>query len=215
MSEAPRHGPLFRLLKGAWVGTMVGVSLLAVLPLVLVVRLEGALTGNRSERLFNMAKELLAPVPTIIGSYLRSTFYWATCEAVHPNTRMLLGSMVAHRNTRIGRRCVLGCWTIVGAVILEDDVLVGSRCSILTSKHSHRWDGHCWEPVDGGPDQRLRIGAGTWIGDQAVVMASLGRRCIVGAGAVVYHPFPDETTLLGNPARRVSLQPGAPGGTSS
>jgi acetyltransferase-like isoleucine patch superfamily enzyme len=49
----------------------------------------------------------------------------------------------------------------------------------------------------------VRIGAGSWIGSNAVVMADVGPGCIVGAGAVVTRPLPARVLAAGVPARVV------------
>jgi acetyltransferase-like isoleucine patch superfamily enzyme len=50
----------------------------------------------------------------------------------------------------------------------------------------------------------VRIGAGSWIGSAAVVMADVGRDSVVGAGAVVTKPVPNRVVVAGVPARVVS-----------
>ncbi len=54
-----------------------------------------------------------------------------------------------------------------------------------------------------GPLRLVRIGAGSWIGSNAVVLADVGRDTIVGAGAVVTRPLPDRVIAAGVPARIV------------
>jgi virginiamycin A acetyltransferase len=39
------------------------------------------------------------------------------------------------------------------------------------------------------------------VGEGAIIMADVGSRCIVSAGAVVIKPAPDASVLGGNPAR--------------
>jgi acetyltransferase-like isoleucine patch superfamily enzyme len=58
-------------------------------------------------------------------------------------------------------------------------------------------------PVREQPGQypRITIGEDTWIGDRAIVMADVGRHCVVGAGSVVTKPVPDYAIVVGNPAR--------------
>jgi virginiamycin A acetyltransferase len=51
-----------------------------------------------------------------------------------------------------------------------------------------------------GSLRRVRIGAGSWIGSNAVVLADVGRDTIVGAGAVVTRPLPDRVIAAGVPA---------------
>jgi acetyltransferase-like isoleucine patch superfamily enzyme len=48
---------------------------------------------------------------------------------------------------------------------------------------------------------RVRIGAGSWIGSNAVVLADVGRDTVVAAGAVVTRPLPDRVIAAGVPAR--------------
>ena len=47
----------------------------------------------------------------------------------------------------------------------------------------------------------VRIGAGTWIGSGAIVMADVGKNSVVGAGSVVSKPLPDNVVAAGAPAR--------------
>jgi virginiamycin A acetyltransferase len=91
---------------------------------------------------------------------------------------------------------------MLGDITIEDDVLIGSHVSIINGARQHgtaRLD----IPVRLQPGEypRLTIGADSWIGDRAIVMASLGRHCVVGAGAVVTKPVADFAIVAGNPAR--------------
>ena len=52
----------------------------------------------------------------------------------------------------------------------------------------------------------VRIGEGTWIGGAAVVMADVGRHCVIGAGSVVTKPIPDYSVAAGVPARVIRLR---------
>jgi acetyltransferase-like isoleucine patch superfamily enzyme len=54
-----------------------------------------------------------------------------------------------------------------------------------------------------GDTRRVRIGAGSWIGSHAVVLADVGRDAIVAAGSVVTRPIPDRVIAAGAPARVV------------
>lgn len=50
---------------------------------------------------------------------------------------------------------------------------------------------------------KVTIGDDCWIGGHSVILpgVTIGDRCIVGAGAVVTRDVPDDTTVIGNPAR--------------
>ena len=47
----------------------------------------------------------------------------------------------------------------------------------------------------------VRVGAGSWIGSAAVILADVGRNSVVGAGSVVTSPVPDNVIVAGVPAR--------------
>lgn len=50
---------------------------------------------------------------------------------------------------------------------------------------------------------KIEIGENTFIGAHAIIMPNvyLGKNCIVGAGAVVTHSFPDDSIIAGIPAK--------------
>jgi acetyltransferase-like isoleucine patch superfamily enzyme len=47
----------------------------------------------------------------------------------------------------------------------------------------------------------VRVGEGAWVGSAAIIMNSVGRHAVVGAGAVVTSPIPDYAVAVGVPAR--------------
>ena len=49
----------------------------------------------------------------------------------------------------------------------------------------------------------VRVGAGSWIGSGAVILADIGKNCVIGAGSVVTRPIPDHVVAAGVPARVV------------
>jgi acetyltransferase-like isoleucine patch superfamily enzyme len=91
---------------------------------------------------------------------------------------------------------------MIGDVSLEDDVLVGSHVSVINGNRQHGID-RLDLPVreQAGEYPRITIGHDTWVGDRTVVMADLGRHCVVGAGSVVTKPVEDYAIVVGNPAR--------------
>lgn len=52
---------------------------------------------------------------------------------------------------------------------------------------------------------RIVVGDDTFIGENAIILAgtTIGKRCIVGAGAVVRGTIPDDSLVIGNPAKIV------------
>jgi acetyltransferase-like isoleucine patch superfamily enzyme len=104
---------------------------------------------------------------------------------------------------------ILDC---VGAITIEDDVMIGYHCVLADSdNHStrysvrkgdlgrvrqgrHRWDTAVTAPV--------HIGRGAWIGAYAIILKGVrvGAGAIVSAGSVVFRDVPDWTIVAGNPA---------------
>ena len=158
----------------------------------------------KSERLFDFFAKLFSLLPGKPGQYLRASYYMQTLAECHYDLFVGFGSFFSHATARVGRGVKIGSFSIVGTAILEDHVAIGSRVSVLSGKYQH----------GGGPRGRdivhndvhyeqVRIGARTWLGEGAVVMAHVGRHSIVSAGSVITRPVPDNVTAVGNPARVV------------
>ena len=102
---------------------------------------------------------------------------------------------------RIGDRVFVNVGTTllsVEEIEIGDDVAFGNEVYVIDSG-SHG--------VEGGPHKQVpvRIGDGCWIGSKAIILpgVTLGRRVVVGAGAVVTRDFPDDVMIGGNPARLI------------
>jgi acetyltransferase-like isoleucine patch superfamily enzyme len=174
---------------------------IVVSPLIVLVWLEGLVS---SQRLFDDAKELLAHAPGLPGKFLRAAFYSAVCRDVSTDTSFGLGSIVSTRNVAIGSGTVIGNLSIVGRAEIGRDVMIASRVSIVSDPYLHS-PTRTQRKSPARPAVPPAIGDGCWIGENAVVMASLGARCTVAAGAVVVRAAEPDTTLMGNPARKVNL----------
>lgn len=107
----------------------------------------------------------------------------------------------------IGDRTTLGkdCWIVARhSVILEDDVTVAPN--VYFTDHNHTY-ADPWLPVGQQILQgaSVRVGAGTWIGTNVVVLpgAVIGRNCAIAAGSIVRGEIPDHSVVAGAPARVV------------
>lgn len=194
------------LLKLVWKRLFFVIGLILVLPLIALTWLEKGLLGQAQNRVFSGCMEILSICPTILGTYLRSAFYWAVCTNVSPDVLFLFGSWLAHRENSVGKGTVLGAYTFLGYADIGENVLFGARVSVISGKYQH---GRPEQRVEGTDvteqDEVIRIGKNSWIGQDAVIMAHVGENCTVGAGSVVLRDVPDGTTVMGNPARKVNV----------
>jgi len=183
-----------------------GIAVVFASPLIIIYWMGRLILRSKQGKAFCACAELLSLCPSFIGVYLRKAFYWAVCTDVSSETHFLFGSLLTHRENKIGSGTVVGHYTLIGFANIGNNVQMGARVSIVSGKYQH-----------GRPDQRglheedkeehvvIDIGDDSWIGQDVVIMANVGSNCTVGAGSVVMKDVPDNTTVLGNPARKVNI----------
>jgi len=182
---------------------LLAIRVLQVLvsPLIVACVLERCVGGG--ERLFTACGELLALVPGWPGSMVRKAFYAATLRVCSERAYIGFGTVIVHRGASVGRDVSIGPYGIIGTVRIGDGAKIASRVSITSGRYQH-------DPAAGGHAMAIptfsevRVGAGAWIGEGAIVMANVGRGAVVGAGSVVVRDVPDGATVVGNPARQVA-----------
>jgi|688.fasta_scaffold89491_2 acetyltransferase-like isoleucine patch superfamily enzyme len=177
-----------------------GLAVLMVWPFWLVTRLERAL--GISEEVFLFCGQCLAIMPGLPGAYLRGAYYFGSLEHCDWEVRIGFGSIFVKRAARIGKHASFGNYCVVGHADIGQAVMVGSRVSIPSGKRQHLDEAGRLSGSQGQFD-RVTIGARSWIGEGAIVLADVGEDCIVGAGAVVSHAVPVRSLVSGNPARVV------------
>lgn len=154
-----------------------------------------------SEEVFSFSAQLLSLVPGKLGQYIRTSFYCLTLKECKYDLMVGFCSFFAHPTARVGRKVGLGSFSVVGTAHIDDNVLISSRVSILSGKYQHG------NPLEGTQSrnpiayQTVRIRSGAWLGEGSIVMADIGRNCIVSSGSVVTKNMPDNNTAIGNPAR--------------
>lgn len=177
---------------------IVGVLCLLTWPLSLPSRIAHRYFGRES--LFDFSAKLLSLVPGKVGQYLRTSFYVVTLRRCPADLAMAFGSFFSRPSAQVGRSVVIMSYSIIGYAKLGDGVLIASRVSVLSGKHHHRTE-KGGSMVRDSHFEEVSIGSGSWIGEGAIVMASIGEHCVVSAGSVVTKPAPDRIVAVGNPAR--------------
>lgn len=185
-------------------------AVIAVAPLALLARFERQI-APRSEGCFQFFAQLLAGVPGYPGVVLRRAYYWWTLEQCSLQTFVGYGAYFAHRMARVGDHVYIGPYAVVGAADIGTWAMIGTRASLLSGSGLHALDeSGRWLPSDLTRMTRIHVGAHTWIGEGAILMADVGYGANVAVGAVVSTPVREGVLVAGNPARFVrNLHPGS------
>jgi virginiamycin A acetyltransferase len=165
-----------------------------------------AVLRGRGSIVFASCSQLLSLCPGRTGSYLRRAFYRRALLECADDAHIEFGTVLAHREVSIGSGVYIGTFCSLGKVTIRENVMIGSNVDILSSRHQHRRVNGRLLGSESGTFSVVEIGANTWIGNSAVIMASVGEGCVVGAGSVVVKPVRDGATVVGNPGREVVPQ---------
>lgn len=132
--------------------------------------------------------------------------------------------IVLGKNVIVGRNTILSCKG--GSIELRDYANISAGCSLLSETKITVGTytflaGHCYLVAGGNHSIErtdipimfqpslikggITIGEDGWLGASVVVLdgISLGKGCVVGAGAVVTQSFPDYSVVAGVPAKKV------------
>ncbi len=113
--------------------------------------------------------------------------------------------LLSDRIVQIGNRVLIGRGSsIVGhfQITIEDDVFFGPNVYVTDQNHGFE---DLTIPIgkQSMPEEPVRIGAGSWIGTNTVVLpgVTIGTHVAVGAGSIVTSDLPDNSVAVGSPAR--------------
>ncbi len=126
--------------------------------------------------------------------------YVSLSAGMAPGQELISDSIVS-----IGDRCLIGRnSSIVGhlSITIEADVFFGPNVYVTDQNHSvERLDLPIGKQSE--PEKPVVIGAGSWVGTNAVILpgVTIGRHVAVGAGSVVTTDLPDNAVAAGVPAR--------------
>ncbi len=179
-----------------------GAASLAVVPALISFAVRAALMGP--DRALVGSTQALSLVPGLTGQYLRRAFLARALRGGCAESAVIeFGVLLSQTDSQIDEGVYVGPRCHLGRVHLERNALLASGVHVPSGQHAHGTD--LSAPIHDQPGalRRVRIGAGSWIGSGAVVMADVGRNTIVGAGAVVTRPLPDHVVAAGVPARVV------------
>ena len=166
---------------------------------LLYLMLSKTLNGDSFFASFSQALSLL---PGKTGGYLRAGFYRFTMTACSPDARLSFLTLFSQSDTEIGSGVYIGPQCNIGKCKIETGVLLGSGVHIMSGKGQHNFsDLNIPIKDQGGKFEKVSIGENTWVGNGALIMANVGRRCVIAAGAVVVNDIEDYSIVAGNPAK--------------
>jgi bifunctional N-acetylglucosamine-1-phosphate-uridyltransferase/glucosamine-1-phosphate-acetyltransferase GlmU-like protein len=176
------------------------IFLIMSYPFYLLYTMLGRWVGKDS--LFWSVSQLLSLVPGSIGSYSRKSFYRLSMTQCDTDCAILFGTIFSQVDTEIGKGVYIGPNCNIGRCRIEPYCTLGSNVHIMSGKEQHNF-GDIDVPVQeqGGGFKKVVVGEDTWIGNCALIMANVGKKCIVGAGAVVTKDLEAYSIAVGNPAK--------------
>ena len=179
-----------------------GVALVLVSPAVCSYYVRRMVLG--ADRALMGSSQALALVPGVWGQYLRTAFLRCVLAHCAKNATIEFGTIFSKAGARIDDSVYVGPMCSLGLVHLERDVLIGAAVHIPSGPETHG-TADVETPIREQPGalRVVRIGAGTWVGSAAVVMADVGSNAVIAGGAVVTKPIPAMVIAAGVPARIV------------
>lgn len=166
-------------------------------------RLGAACLGK--DRAFLGLTERLAKASGFVGVYLRAAVYSHLLAGSSEEIHIGFGTVFSKTAAQLQDHVYIGRYCSLGWVHLEKDVMLADYVAIPSGGNTHRLSATSQTPprLSENEFRCVRIGEGTWVGTQAVILADVGRFCVIGAGAVVTRPIPDGSVAIGVPARVV------------
>jgi virginiamycin A acetyltransferase len=178
---------------------------LAVAPMLPTFACRRALAGR--DRALEGSIQWLSLIPGLTGQYVRRAFLSRALDACHETVVVEWGTTISRAGTRLDEHVYVGPGCRLGLVHVERDVLIAAGVHIPSGPSTHQID-DLSRPIreQGRNEQLVRIGAGAWIGEAAVVMADVGADAVVGAGAVVTRAVPARAIVAGVPAKVIRFR---------
>ena len=184
-----------RLIKNAF--------LLLMLPIYVLFR-AFSLAGN-VDGTFMSFSQALSLIPGKLGIYMRAAFYRLACTDTSDEISVGFLTILSHSDTTIYSGVYIGPQCNIGKCTIGENTLIGSGVHILSGSRQHEFH-DARKPIQdqGGAFEKIRIGADCWVGNSAVIMATVADGCIIAAGSVLSRSANKAGDILaGNPSRTI------------
>jgi len=174
-------------------------ALVITLPIYLVYSIASLLSKDQA---FAGFSQFLSLLPGLTGSYLRVAFYQLAMKKCSQELTIGFGTLFSQPQTELSEGVYIGPQCNIGKCRIEANCLLGSGVHIMSGKGQHNFS-DLDTPIreQGGSFEAVTVGEDSWVGNGALIMANIGKKCIVGAGSVVINDIPDYSVVAGNPAK--------------
>ena len=175
------------------------IATVSISPLIISYKIISQI-GDQNE-IFATYSQFLSLLPGKVGSYIRVGFYRYVMTKCDPDCLISFATIFSQVDTEIESGTYIGPQCNVGMCKIEKNCLIGSGVHILSGKNQHIYK-ELSRPIreQGGRFDKIIVGEDTWVGNGAIIMANIGKKCVVAAGSVVVSEVKSFTVVGGNPA---------------
>jgi len=176
------------------------IALVIMLPVYFIYSITSLVSSK--DQTFAGFAQFLSLFPGISGSYLRVAFYQLAMQKCQGELFIGFGTLFSQQQTELFDGVYIGPQCNIGKCRIEANCLLGSGVHVMSGKEQHNFE-NIDIPIreQGGTFEAVTIGEDSWIGNGALIMATVGKKCIIGAGSVVINDIPDYSIVAGNPAK--------------
>ncbi len=176
------------------------IALISMLPIYAAFLIASSFASK--DLAFSGFSQLISLFPGISGSYLRSAFYKLALAKSHEELTIGFGTIFSQQQTELSHGVYIGPQSNIGKCRIKANCLLGSGVHIMSGKGQHNFS-DINTPIreQGGSFETITIGEDSWIGNGSLIMANIGKKCVIGAGSVVINDIPDFSIVAGNPAK--------------
>ncbi len=152
--------------------------------------------------MFSFFSQTVSLVPGLPGDYVRVAYHRMTLDECPSDCRISFGTFFAQSSVTLGHGVYIGAYCVIARCTIGQHTQIASHVQIFGGGQQHSRDeqGRILG-ADEAAFVSIQIGEDCWVGASAIVMAEVGPRTTIGAGAVVPRPIPGGVVAVGNPAR--------------
>lgn len=137
--------------------------------------------------------------------FLKNTIKWIYVKILLKSGHTHRINYLRKQGIKIGDDCLISTMSFSTEPYLIE---IGDKVRIAGGTHFITHDGSlkCFQDeIDGEIFGKIKIGNNVFIGSSSIILLNtqIGDNCIIGAGSVVRGNFPDNSVIVGNPAKVV------------